>query len=730
LNRILWVLVFLVLAAVIAIPVLFLWYSRDLPPPGQLVVSKYKDATRIYDRHGTLLYSVYEGDNRTYVKLNDIPKYLREGTISIEDKDFYKNEGFSPIGYLRVVKNYMMGYGLGGASTISQQLVKNVLLTNQRTVSRKIKELILSIQVNKTYSKDQILEMYLNNISYGGVAIGVEAASETYFGKSVGDLDLAQAAFLSGLPQSPTLYSPFGGNKYYLDRTAAVLRRMQEDGYITKDQETQANKEITDYKFTQHGTDIKAPHFVMYVKQLLADKFGEQAVDTGGLQVTTSLDYGIEKQVESIVKTEVAGLKDYHVSNGAAIVRDPKTGEILAMDGSEDYFDEKNDGNFNVAVHNTRQPGSSMKPVLYATAFEKGYTPATAIMDVSTNFKPTDADPDYIPVNYDGKFHGLVQLRYALANSFNIPAVKMNARVGVDAFMKKAYEMGISNWQPTKENESKVGLSLVLGGRETDLLDESTAYGVFADKGVRHDPVSILKVTDSKGNILFENKPTDGQKVLSPEISFLISHILSDPAARVAEFGTHSWLDVAGHTVSVKTGTTDDKRDNWTYGYTPSYVVGVWVGNNDNSPMNQAISSGITGATPIWNKIMTFLLKDKPDEPLQVPDNVKAVQVDAFAGGLPHGGQPVRAEYFIKGTEPTTESPIYKSKDGKEYYVIKEDDPVSTDGKNRWQEGIDNWENTDKKDDEKYHPPSELTNTTPTPTPTGPTQTPTPTPTH
>ncbi len=545
LNRILWVLVFLLIAAVIAIPVLFLWFSKDLPPPGQLVVSKYKDATRIYDRHGMLLYSVYEGDNRTYVKLNDIPKYVREGTIAIEDKDFYKNEGFSPIGYLRVVKNYVQGYGLAGASTISQQLVKNVLLSNERTLSRKIKELILSIQVNKTYSKDQILEMYLNNISYGGVAIGVEAASETYFGKSVGDLDLAQSAFLSGLPQSPSLYSPFSGNKYYLDRTAAVLKQMETDGYITMDQEDQANKEIADYQFVQHGTDIKAPHFVMYVKQLLAEKFGEQAVDTGGLQVTTTLDYGIEKQVEDIVKTEVAGLGTYHVSNGAAVVRDPKTGEVLAMDGSADYFGDKKYGNYNVAIHNTRQPGSSMKPILYAAAFEKGYTPSTAVMDVQTNFKPTDADKDYIPVNYDGKFHGLIQLRYALANSLNIPAVKMNARVGVDAFMKKAYEMGISNWQSTKENEANVGLALVLGGRETDLLDETTAYGVFADKGVRHDPVSILKVTDSKGNVLFENKQTDGQKVLSPEISFLISHILSDPAARAAEFGTHSWLDVA-----------------------------------------------------------------------------------------------------------------------------------------------------------------------------------------
>jgi len=315
-----------------------------------------------------------------------------------------------------------------------------------------------------------------------------------------------------------------------------------------------------------------------------------------------------------------------------------------------------------------------------------------------------------------------VQLRFALGNSLNVPAVKMLARTGIKSVMEKGFAMGITNWEPTTQNLKGVGLSLVLGGKETTLLDEVTAYGVFANKGVRQDPVTILKVADAGGNVLYEHKKVDGKKVLSEEIAFLISHILLDNNARSMEFGAHSWLVVPGKTVSVKTGTTDEKRDNWTIGYTPSYVVGVWVGNNDNTPMNQAISSGITGASPIWNKIMTEVLKGKPDEQPQKPDNVVALDIDTFAGGLPHGGQPTRSEYFVKGTEPTAESPIYRNKDGQNYYVFREDDPVSTDGQNRWQKGIDDWINQNYKDDKMYHPPGELLSQnkdnilTPTPT--------------
>lgn len=728
LSRLLKYAFFTLVAILLITPLLFLWYSRDLPTPGKLVTAKYNDATRIYDRKGTLLYSVYQDENRTYVKLKDMPQYLQEGTIAIEDKDFYTNKGFSPLAYLRVFKNVLLGHGLAGGSTISQQLVKNVLLTNERSLPRKIKELLLSIQVNQTYSKEQILEMYLNNIPYGGSAIGAEAASEMYFGKKVKDLDLAESAFLAGLPQSPSVYSPFTGNKYYLARTEAVLKRMTEDGYITLDQQKRSLTEIKNYSFKKENvTGIKAPHFVMYVKELLAKQFGEKMVTTGGLQVTTSLDYDIQKKSEEIVKDEVDKLKTYKVGNGAAVVADPKTGEILAMVGSKDYFDIDNDGNFNVATVNNRQPGSSMKPVMYATAFEKGYTAATMLMDTKTDFPTPDSTESqtYTPVNYDGKYHGPVQVRFALGNSLNIPAVKMLAMVGVEPVMQKAYEMGIENWKPTDDSLSQVGLSLVLGGRATSLLNEVTAYSVFANKGIRQDPVTILKVTDKDGHILYEHKKVEGKKVLSEEVAFLISHILLDNNARTMEFGPNSYLVIPGKTVSVKTGTTDEKRDNWTFGYTPSYVVGVWVGNNDNSPMNQAIASGITGASPIWNKIMTYVLKGKPDEQPQKPDNVIALDIDAFAGGLPHGGQPTRSEYFIKGTEPRSESSIYKSKDGKNYLVFQEDDPVSKDGVNRWQQGIDAWIAKEHPNDELYHPPGELVKkedvqsaeATPSPTP-------------
>lgn len=684
---------------------LIVWVSHDLPSPGKLVNADNNNTTRIFDRHGVLLYSFYLNENRTYVKIARIPRYLQEGTIAIEDKNFYKNPGFSIPGMLLAIRNMILGYGVASGSTISQQLVKNVLLSQERTLSRKVKELILSVEINRYYSKDQILELYLNDVGYGGAAVGVEAAAEEYFGKNVSDLDLAQSAFLSGLPQSPTALSPFSGHSYYIARTNAVLIQMEKDHYITKDQEDQALQEISHYKFAPHDLSLKAPHFVMYVKELLVKQFGEQAVETGGLQVTTTLDYDIQKHAEDIVKSEIADLKQDHVSNGAAVVRDPKTGEILAMVGSADYFDRLNDGNFNASLAN-RQPGSSMKPIMYATAFEKGYTPATMVMDVQTTFQANPQSPAYTPVNYEGTFQGPMQLRFALGNSLNIPAVKMLARVGIKDVMQNAYAMGIANWNPTPDTLSQVGLSLVLGGRETTLLDETTAYSVFANGGIRHDPVAILKVTDTNNNLLFQIQNEQGKRVMPQDITFLISHILLDDNARTLAFGPNSWLVVPGKTVSVKTGTTDEKRDNWAVGYTPSAVVGVWVGNNDNSPMNQAIASGETGASPIWNKIMAYVLKNKPDEQPQKPDDVNALQIDALFGGLPVPGQPTRAEYFIKGTEPTNVSPNYKVINGKLYYIVHEDDPISMDGVNRWQQGIDDWiHKTHSAADWQWYPP-------------------------
>lgn len=717
LNKLTKYIFFLVIAGIVAVPLLFLWYSRDLPTPGKLVESKYTDSTRIYDRNNVLLYSVYEDQNRTYVKLDAIPADLKNATIAIEDEDFYENKGFSVIGYLRSVKNLIFSRRIsGGGSTITQQLVKNVLLTNEQSLPRKIKELILAIQVDNRFSKDQVLEMYLNNIPYGGTAIGIEAASETYFGKKAKDLNLAESVFLSGLPQSPSLYSPFTGEKHYIDRSEAVLRQMVANDYIEKEELEQVLERIKRFKFTgRESSSIKAPHFVMYVKKKLSEQFGERFVETGGLQVKTTLDYEVQKDAEEIIKDEIEGLKSYNVSNGAGLITEAESGEILAMVGSTDYFDQENDGNFN-AVFAQRQPGSSLKPIVYAKAFEKGYTPATMLMDAKTEFPGGTGQEAYNPVNYSGKFSGPIQLRFALGNSINIPAVKLLALVGLKDTMELAYRMGISNWDPTPEAMRNVGLSLILGGREVSLFDEVTAFGVFANKGVRHDPISILEVKDGGGKELFKAEKDDGDEVISEDIAFLVSHILLDNNARTQEFGPNSWLRVPGRTVAVKTGTTDEKRDNWTIGYTPSYVVGVWVGNNDNTPMNKNIASGSTGASPIWAKLMSRVLKGKSSEEFDVPDGVVSVQVDSLTGGLPKDGQATRSEYFVKGTEPKSVSPIYQG----EFLVFREDDPVSSDGKNRWQDGINAWIEQFHKDDQKYHPPGDILDVKKSdPTPTG-----------
>ena len=753
-GSILKIIFFGLLGFVILFFILVIWYSRDLPTPGKLANPNLHDSTKIMDKNGLVLYSIYKDYNRIYVPLNEIPKSLRDATIVSEDKDFYKNQGFSLVGYLRSVKNLILTRRVsGGGSTITQQLVKTVLLTPEQSISRKIKELILSLQVDQKYSKDQILEMYLNDVSYGGTAIGVEAASNLYFGKHVKDLRPSESAFLAGLPQAPSYYSPYTTqNKAYVDRTRYVLDRLFAEKYISAKEKDVYFKEIQRFKFSEKEGSFKAPHFVMYVRDKLIKMFGENMVEKGNLKVMTTLDYDIQKNAEGILKSELDKLKGYNVGNGSAIVLDPKSGAILSMVGSRDYFDTENDGNFNTST-SLRQPGSSLKPIMYATAFEKGYTPSTLIMDIKTDFPTLDPEyPIYTPENYDGKYRGPVQIRFALGNSLNIPAVKMLAKVGIKPVMQQAYDMGIENWKPTTENLQKVGLSLILGGREASLLQITGAYSVFAANGIKREPFAIKEVKDANGKTIYKHEDQQGERVLSSEISYLISHILLDNNARQDAFGASSWLVIPGKTVSVKTGTTDLKRDNWTIGYTPSYVVGVWVGNNNNTPMNPVIASGITGASPIWNKIIHFILKDKKDEQFQKLDNVTALEIDAFLGGLPVDGQAKRTEYFVKGTEPTTVSQIYKTfkvskkqtsklanqdelnhgdYDLKDYIVFQETDPVSTDNRNRWQDAIGQWLKDNHKDDSKYLPPTETSDyryEQPTPTPTV-TSTPTPTPT-
>ncbi len=617
----------------IFIPYNIYTFLKHLPNPDTLALRDIPATTKIYDRKGTLLYEIYADQNRTPVKLDQIPKVVKDATIAIEDKDFYYHQGVSLKALSRALYMDLKYHTVQGGSTITQQLIKSALLTPERTVTRKIKEIILAFWAERSYTKDQILEMYLNQISYGGTAWGIEAASETYFGKTVKDLTLGEAALLAGLPAGPTLYSPFGAHpEYTRNRQKEVLQRMVEDGYITSEEENAVLKQ--DLKFAKIYTPIKAPHFVMYVKDLLEQKYGPRVVEQGGLRVTTSLDLDIQKSTEEIIKANLESLKNLNVGNGAALITNPKTGEVLAMVGSKDYFDTKGDGNVNVAL-SPRQPGSSIKIVNYAAALQKGYT-AGSILDDSPITYQTAGQPPYSPINYDGKYHGKLPLRNALANSYNIPAVKVLASIGVKTMIDEGKKMGISTWN----DENRFGLSLTLGGGEVTMLDMAKVYGTLANKGTTVSLLPILKVTDYKGNILEEEKGRQEAHIVPESVAFILSDILSDNNARSAAFGPNSALNISGKTVAVKTGTSNDKRDNWTIGYTPSYVVTVWVGNNDNSPMNPILTSGITGASPIWHDIMNSLLKNGPNESFREPSDIVS---------LPCYGH---NEYFVKGTEP------------------------------------------------------------------------------
>ena len=610
-------------------------------------------STQIFDRNQKLLYTIYAAKNQNFVPLSQIPKFMQEATIAVEDKDFYKHGALDFRGIFRSLISNITGKELQGGSTLTQQLVKNSLLTPERTIIRKIKEAILAFATEAIYSKDKILEMYLNQIPYGGTTYGVQAASQTFFGKNVKDLTLAEAALLAGLPEAPTTNSPFGSHpEFAKQRQVEILNKMFEQKYITQKQRDAALKETL--KFQTFSNNISAPHFVLYVKDLLINKYGEKVVEEGGLQVTTSLDSKIQDFAQNAVTENVDKLVGYHATNGSALVTNPATGEILAMVGSKDYFDTKIDGNVNITLA-LRQPGSSIKPINYAVGLIKGYTAATPFADMPICY-PTIDDKKYCPANYDGKWHGIIQMRYALGNSINIPAVKMLKVNGVPAMIATASAMGIT----TFTEPEKYGLSLTLGGGEVTMLEMTEAYGVFANNGYKINLHPILKVIDSHGKILDDYNPPSspifGKKILPEGVSFIISDILADNNARLMEFGPNSSLKITGQTVSVKTGTTNDLRDNWTIGYTPNFVVASWVGNNDNTQMNN-IASGITGAAPIWHDIMTELLKDKTPHPFSRPPSVIQKKICSISGLIPPpDGTPnrceTRFEYFVQGTEP------------------------------------------------------------------------------
>ena len=692
----------------------------NLPSPDK-IVRQVGFSTKILDRNGNTLYDIYQDKRRTPVELNNIPLYLRQGTIAIEDKNFYKHSGFDPFGMLRGLSRIITrGYAQGG-STLTQQLVKNVLLTSDYSVIRKVKEFVLAVQIERKYSKDEILQMYLNEAPYGGTAYGVESASEIYFGKKVTELNLVESAILARMPQRPTAYSPYSSTpKAYVERTKEVLRRMREDNYINKDQEKEAVSLLESVEFKPRGSDFKAPHFVQYVQKILEERYGEAAVENGGLKVTTTLDLELQEKAQSIVAEEIAKVESQHITNGASVVVNPETGEILSMVGSKDFNAPDYDGQVNVTT-SLRQPGSSFKPFTYVTAFKEGYSPSTLLMDVSTVFPGGVGQPDYVPVNYDGKFKGPVQVRYALGNSLNIPAVKMLALVGIRDVLKTANEMGITTLEPNAETLKKVGLSLTLGGGEVKLLDMATAYSGFINKGYRVDPVAILKVEDINGKVLEEVKPEKKKRGLSEEQAFLIADTLSDNKARESTFGLNSLLNISGKRVMVKTGTTNDRRDNWTVGGDGNAMVGVWVGNNDNSEMLN-VASGVSGASPIWRRVFLESVRGKETKGFEIPENIIRANVDVVSGYRSHDGYPARDEYFIKGSEPGEDPVHVKLKvckndgnlatpgdiasgnyDEKEYFVFKEEDPTGT--PNRWQEGILSW--LSGQGDSRYHPPTD-----------------------
>ncbi|MBN1169325.1 PBP1A family penicillin-binding protein [Candidatus Woesebacteria bacterium] len=705
------------LGLLVALPII----AYSLPAP-EKVIRQEGFSSKILDRNGEVLYDIFQDARRTPVDLKDVPEYLKQATISIEDKNFYEHQGIDPLGIIRGLSRiFTRGYAQGG-STLTQQLVKNVLLSSERTITRKIKEFVITIQIENKFEKDEILEMYLNEMPYGGTAYGVQSASEIYFGKDVKDLNLVESAILAGLPQRPSVYSPFSSTPdSYIGRSEQVLRRMREDGYIDKEQEQNAKEMLSDVEFQSPGSLFKAPHFVQYVQKILEDRYGESVLEQGGLEVTTTLDLELQEEAQKIVTEEIADVRSFDIGNGAAVVIDPETGEILAMVGSKDFSDPDYDGQVNVTL-SLRQPGSAFKPITYVTGLKEGYTASTLFADVPTEFPSGEGQDPYKPDNYDGKFRGPVQMRYALANSINVPAVKMLALVGVADTLETAYDLGLSSLEPSRDTLSRVGLSLTLGGGEVRLLELTGAYAAFMNGGYRIDPISILKIEDLNGDIIEENTPKKKNQVLSEEEAFIIADILSDNDARSAVFGTNSLLNIPGRQVAVKTGTTNDKRDNWTIGGNKHAVVGVWVGNNDNSQMKE-VASGVSGASPIWRRIMIEVLNGKSVVNFEPPDGIVTAAVDTISGYAAHDGYPSRIEYFIRGTEPG-EDPVHKKlkvckSDGnlatpsdvasgnyeeKEFVVLTADDPFAAEGEeNKWQKGIDEWINS--QTDEKYKAP-------------------------
>jgi len=673
---VLFTVLFTVGAGVAAVAGVYMYFAQDLPDPESVVTqtrASFK-TSEIYDRNGVLLYEIVDpqGGDRLPVTLDQVPKYLIYATVASEDASFYENPGFDPRGILRAAINNFLGGGRQGASSITQQLVRNVIMDPEEryeiSYERKIREVILSMELARRYSKDQILEWYLNTNNYGNRAYGVEAAAQNYYGKHVGELTLAECAMLAAMPQSPTANSPVENPDRATKVREAVLMSMVREGYITQAQAEAAGREPLNVVTKEY--DIKAPHFVFYVRQLLEEKFGLPLVYRGGLKIYTTLDLNVQHKVREIAREHVASMKpEQNVHNAAVVVLKTETGEIIAMQGSLDYYDKEIDGQVNVALAE-RQPGSSFKPFTYVTAFSEDLTPASMVLDVRTSF-PDPPHPPYIPENVDGKFLGPLTLRYALANSRNIPALQVMDHVGVQDVLNMAHKMGIN----TLNREGVYGLSLTLGGGEVTLLDESFAFTVFANAGQAQgepipperqregyrqvDPVAILKVVDQEGRTIYEYKDPTQVQVITPQLAWLITDILSDDRARRATFGWESPLKLSRPALA-KTGSTNNWRDSWTIGFTPDYCTGVWVGNSDNEAMDRV--PGSRGAGPIWHNVMEYIHEGLPVRNFERPaEGLVQVSVCKESGLRPTQNCPhVYREWFLAGTEPTEQCNIHQ----------------------------------------------------------------------
>lgn len=612
-------------AALLITGLLTIWVSTlKLPDFKSFTERKIQSSTKLYDRTGKiLLYDIHQDIKRTVIPFENMGDNIKKATIAIEDSEFYKHKGIRISSIFRAtIWAKLTGKKIQGGSTITQQLIKNTLLTPEVSITRKIKEWILAVKLEKIVSKDEILGLYLNEAPYGGNIYGIEEASKAFFGKEPKDMTLAESAYMAAIPNGPTYYSPYGKNKEKLnDRKNLVLKRMFDLGFINENDYNNAKNEVVMFQ-PEQPTSIAAPHFVFFIKDYLEKKYGADTLENGGLKVITTIDYELQKKAEAIAMSSAKeNEKNWDGKNAAVVVIDPKTGQILSMVGSRDYFDKSIDGNFNVATA-ARQPGSSFKPIVYSLAFEKGYTEKTTLFDVRTEFNPScnmdgssTGSNCYTPDNYDNGFRGPMTLRDGLAQSINVIAVKLLYLVGVSDSIRMAHNLGIT----TLKNDPNIyGLSLVIGGGETTLLDMTSVYSVFANNGIRNEYKGILSVEDGDGNVLekFESNPN---QILKPNTTRILSSILSDNDARTPTFGANSVLKIPGREVAVKTGTTNDNKDAWTIGYTPSVAVGVWVGNNDNKPMKKG---GAALAGPIWNGVMAEALKILPVEYFDKPDPI------------------------------------------------------------------------------------------------------------